>query len=388
LGQYDLKKGHVITISNDTIIGMINVKNNATNSKICEFQAQGEKQVISYAPSDLISYQVESSKYYVSKLIVVDGKEYWAFLEFLVKGIANLYYYKVDDREYYFIEKDNKINILSDDKKVVTDEFGHESIKKTNRYKGTLLYLFQDGEGLSISIDNVDFSYESLINITEKYHNTVCKDYECIIYKKSTKSKIFIEPLISYGISLQGMKEYSGSVVDFMPVFGMNLRIQPTKIHHLWSFSIGFSYSFNSFNGGYNFTPTYGKTYVDSINLSYSIIRVPLLIQYSFPERKITPFLFSGFNLNSLFNYTYQIDRYTKLPHGDVPSYDLVSDTPSIQLGIIIGGGMLYNLNDKIKLVFSTNYEFRMNPKSTGYILEYTHYNSLMSNLGISYVLQ
>jgi hypothetical protein len=266
-GQNDLKKGQIITLANDTIFGWINVKSNLNNSKTCEFMANGQTEMLTYTPNDLKSYQFESNKYYVSKPIAVNGKEYNAFLEFLVAGVVNLYYYRLDDKEYYFIEKDNKMNILTDDERIVIDEFGTKSIKKTKRYIGTLLYLFKDAEGISKSINNTDLSYESLIDITEKYHNAVCSDYECIVYKKSTQLKITFEPLISYGLSIQGLKEYTGTCFDMMPIIGLNLRFQPARIHYLWSFSFGLSYSMNTFEGVYKFEPTYGGSYFSSVYL-------------------------------------------------------------------------------------------------------------------------
>ncbi len=382
--QNDYKKGIILTKANDSIRGFINVKSNINNSKTCEFTLNiGDKPTI-YTPNDLIFYQIDPEKKYVSKKISIGGNEFYAFVEILVDGIVDLYYYQDRDKDYYFIEKDNKMNILSNDEKEYVDDHGQKSLVKSNLYKGTLLYLFQDAKGLNKSINNTNYSYKSLIDITEKYHHAVCSDYDCMVYKKSTKSKISIEPVLSYSASFQNMKDYSGTSLNLMPALGINIRVQAKKILYLWSYSFGLSISQNSFYGEYNFTPTYNKPYDDKISTAYSIIRIPFTVQYTFPEKLITPFFYGGFNFSSLKNYTYQIDRYTKFIHGYVIDSNLVSNTPSKQVGMILGAGLKHRLNKNTHLIISANYEYRANIQNTGYILEYTYYNSVFLNAGIS----
>ncbi len=96
----------------------------------------------------LKAYRIENGNYYISKDVTIDSLKQKVFLEYLVKGIVDLYYLKDSQKEIYFLEKDNQMIPLSNDASIVTissndgSEKNYE--KKSNQYKSVLTYLFQN----------------------------------------------------------------------------------------------------------------------------------------------------------------------------------------------------------------------------------------------------
>ena len=70
-----------------------------------------EVQEIEYLPADINGYRYTDNKMYISKLLIKDNEILNAkrvFLEYLVKGTMNLYYYRDKNKdEHYYVEKEN-----------------------------------------------------------------------------------------------------------------------------------------------------------------------------------------------------------------------------------------------------------------------------------------
>jgi hypothetical protein len=161
--QNDYRSGYIITLMNDTIYGIINLKSNNQNSKSCEFKNSPEANVRLFSPDDILAYRIEESKYYVSKNIQTDSILKKVFLEFLIDGIVDLYYYKESQNETFFLEKDNILYQLNNDKKEI---YKKDILYVTNskQYIGVLNYAFQDSPEVSKQIKGTDFDYKSLLS--------------------------------------------------------------------------------------------------------------------------------------------------------------------------------------------------------------------------------
>jgi hypothetical protein len=254
-GQKDYKRGYVITFDNDTLFGTIGLNSNYRNSRSCYFQSNKDQEVKVYAPADIKAYRVENSKYYVSKEVTWNDKKELVFLEFLLDGIVNLYYIKESISEYYFIERDTALILLSNDERRIVVESTVASGKddktyltNSNQYIGVLKYLFQDSPEVMKDISNTQFDYKPLINLTREYHESVCKDYSCIDYTKNTKMSVYLEPNFGMIHSTMGIKTSDDHAQDLNPHFGLNLSLRNTK-RDRWNFRTGISYSTVEFEG-------------------------------------------------------------------------------------------------------------------------------------------
>ena len=106
------------------------------------------------------------------------------FLEYLIHGKVDIYYYRDESGEHYFAQKgdDRLVPLTNDEKSHYAN--GIEYLQESNQYIGMLKYLFQESPEVSRETESVTLDHKSLIKISKKYHNAVCTDEQCIIYEK------------------------------------------------------------------------------------------------------------------------------------------------------------------------------------------------------------
>ncbi len=350
--QNDIKKGYIITFENDTIFGKIRIRSNISNSQKCEFYKDGIQK--DYKPSEIFAYRVENEKYYISREIELESLKKTVFLEYLLEGVANLYYYKEYDKDYFFIEKDEKLALLSNKMIKYEHEEGYMIEKPSNNYKGALKFLFQDCPEIQNDIKNVDFSYKPLINITQKYHNLTCSEYSCITYAKSMSRKIVFEPYAGIVSSTMKITHVNGKENDVNYLIGCNFIFYPVKNEGNFSFCLGISISKNNYKGIYS----YSNDFRDFIlSTRYTAIRLPLLIEYNFLKKKITPYINGGI-----------APTYAILNEAQATTESSLFSRPHIHetefynfnLGLVIGTGLKYNINNNSFIKFNLQLEHRI----------------------------
>jgi hypothetical protein len=185
--QYNYKTGYIITNEFDTIYGLIEYSNIKANSGHCYFKSENDAQPILYTPNDIQGYIFPDLRYYISKSIIIKGKKRHVFLEYLLKGIVDLYFYADESgNTRYYIEKGDQMIELSNDVTQISDGSKLYS-KESKRYIGAFKYLTQDAPMLSPKIDHLKFDNTSFIKIAKEYHNLVCDSVECIVYSKKQK---------------------------------------------------------------------------------------------------------------------------------------------------------------------------------------------------------
>jgi hypothetical protein len=385
-GQKDSEDGFIVTTANDTIYGQIDIKSNLQNGKSCLFRDPGKETLQNYTPEELVSYRTKS-KYYVSKEISIDSAKQRVFLEYLVDGIADLYYLKEPLNEYYFIEKDGLLTRLSNEEKSILIEGGlaHNDrtyIKNSNQYKGVLNYLFQDGKGMSDLIAKTDFQYRSLINLTKDYHNTVCSDYRCIDFTRSTVQKLFLELGIGLINTSMGLRTSPDHIYNTRPAVSAQLRFIPLKSNSHWNFLIGMNYSSNDFKGYFaNDLYYYSSKDTFELTTSYSILRIPLNIEYIFGKGKIQPLVFAGYNACLLLSSSHSA-------FGHLHNINYIEPTAFRRYhhGITSGAGIIFNLN-KNYLFLRGQYEYRVPSVNGHYVFDYVINNSWIFTFGYAFSL-
>jgi len=165
--QQDFKPAYVITRQNDTLFGKIDNQSILLLSKSCIFLS-GEGIRTKYTPDDIRAFRFIDGSFFIAKDIA-DEK---LFLEFLVKGKINLYYY-YDGTDRYFIEKENEPLAEIGGGKTYTKHFG------------TLNYYTQDAPNLRKKINEIEeLNHNNMIALVQDYHNMVCDDEKCIVYVK------------------------------------------------------------------------------------------------------------------------------------------------------------------------------------------------------------
>jgi len=316
--QNDFRNGYLINNSNDTIFGFINYKGNKANALKCVFKKEENSEVQEFSPNDIKAYRFKDSKYYVSKLVKTNSNESLLFLEVLIDGIADIYYYRDNIGEHYLIDNgDGKLYELKNDEKevVVNDQ---KFVRRSNEYIGMLKYFFSKAPSLSKEIENTTLNHKSLINITQKYHKQVCTNEECIVYeKKLPKKKGIFGPIL--GLNVTNVSVVNNFTDDYFYLRNSHFQtaIYPSiglfynNNLFYWNERLNFQYEItyrrlnlrtsNSFIG----KSTY-MIYLNDIKIIQNSINNSFILEYEFTNYKIRPSIQLGGFVNYYFSNNYK----------------------------------------------------------------------------------
>jgi len=373
IAQSDFKPGLIITTTNDTIRGFVDHKKNSLNAKECVFKKSADSESHVYKPGEINGYRIDHDKFYVAKKI--NGEK--LFLEFLVDGIVNLYYYDQNGNDRFFLERDTALVALTNDKTTfytsTPQGFGEVKVEKmSNKYKGVLNYEFRDDTKMVPKIRTATFDEKSLIKLVKQYHADVCTDQSCIVYTKSTHSDISIGPSISWITASMQMDGSNDHVRDTQLSYGVEIQYRPPFLFYRWSLLTGVAFSKNSFTGAFTgryYDYTYDLTY--NVKLSYDVIRIPIVFQYTFPSKKIQPFIHAGVNnvliLNPVYDITYRVFNPSSKTYSTGNSE---STMENYQIGVLGGIGARKNIGSKWSLSVKADYEYRFPAQNFRQILD------------------
>jgi len=444
-GQVDYEPGYIVKNNNDTLWGFINLKANNVNCKKCEFTTDKSVPARTYYPGDIQVYKIENNKYYVSKEVTLDSVPVKLFLEYLVDGIADLFYVRLDEEDYYFLEKGGEMYRLSNEAKTVhytansTAEArrygeGGTFVQHSNQYIGMLSIAFSDCPDLKNEINKTGFNYKQLIKLTKDYHNKMCSgsgliDYTksqqsvadskpresssesasagnskpqgseakdkpvensgsaCISYSKSANGKVFLEPYLGIIYSRLGLltsKQYDNNTNY---IAGLNLRLLPARSHYLWNLLLGVNFSQNSIEKKfYHNLDDYINPVL--IHADYSLLRIPISIEYTFPTGKLRPFIMATYTNSFLLNATSEARPVYEYPGGTSTigaPYD--EEIETIDFGVGGGFGLKYSNGDKGYGFLKCEYEYRLSYASFNAVTDNLNAHSIIFAVGYGFKL-
>lgn len=308
--QSDFRSGYVIRQQGDTLFGEIDFRTDQTLSELCRFRKDKTQGSTDYLPKDIQGFQFKDGKYFVSK--IVHGEP--LFLEFLVKGRLNFYFYRENFvKEHYFLEKGNSGLVeLPYEEEIKTDDDGNLYLYQSTKHNGILNFYLQDAPSLRNDIAAIKKPDQKLlIDLANVYQNLVCRDSDCIIYEK--KLPLFkIEPEISFGENF-----YRNYENKFRPQIGIYAHIWMPRDYERLYFRTG-------------------VLYIPIID-NYAFLKVPITLEYVFPKRKIQPVFAYGYNF------------YGEL--GSDPGYGIVGATVSFSGGIKwnISKNLIFSIRDEVE---------------------------------------
>ena len=355
--QRDYRKGYIITNMNDTIHGWIDYRGEARNARICSFRETENGQATDYSPWDIAAYRFIDSKFYISKNIGNDDAPNRVFLEYLVNGMANLYYYREDNvYERYYIEKEGQFHELKIDE-IKVEVGGITRTMPVKSYVGVLMATLNVWE-MRDNIEKAKLEHKSLINIARDYHNFTCTDgSECIIYeRREPLIALRIGPVVGVGFSTFKMVEnkflpfFNNDIGDFSWKWNeTSYRFDPST-----NFTVGINLNFSSPRMGeklfLQIQAMYTKYHFFDVSQSSSstierhiksdALQVGLGFKYEYPKGKLRPTLAAGGAIIWLPGVSY---KEIRSPYS---SYAVDKDLNSELLGFEIIPGIHYYLTN------------------------------------------
>ncbi len=305
--QSNFKQGYIITNDHDSIIGLIDFRTDTQNSHFCRFKQSEKSPEQIYYPGDIFSYRfIDEGKYYVSHTIVIDGVSQKVFLEYLINGMMNLYYYydSENNLSYYFFENENK-ELVSITKK--EDIIEDNRLKKDTKYIGVLSYVFKDYPTIKKDLNNTSFSRSSMIHLVKEYHELTCSPGDVCVDFENDYKKHYVNfdfsiyggvQVQNYSFKTKNYYEYDfDQTKSLSPIVGGAVGISLPRFAK--SMSVVFDVALSILKGESESTTnfTYKKYEFNACNLTGRIN-----LKYSYPSGKYRPTIEAGMSIYKFFD--------------------------------------------------------------------------------------
>lgn len=221
------------------------------------------------------------------------------FLEFLVDGITNLYFFRDINYYVYFLEdKNGKLLELSNE--TITEKIdGKSDIQiNTNLHIGVMKATFADCKEIQPQINNVTLTHKSLIKLTKKYHDYVCDDDVCIVYEKTIQPiTVRFAPVLKAGVADFRFDRGFFSNYNFDPelFYGAGFLMSTVfpGINEKLSFDAELDLNKYNFHGSYQ---EMNGAIIENYNVYLDLLSLQptISVKYTFPTGKFRPTLAVG----------------------------------------------------------------------------------------------
>lgn len=324
--QTDFLPGFYITNQFDTIYGEIDNRGDIRNSQICTYRSSEETESVAFKPGEIIEYRfLGGGKYYISKEVNINEELRLVYLEFLVNGISNLYYYRGEGSDRYFIESEDGHFTQLTNNMIEFSIDGVDYARKSKLYVGQMKANFGDCPELQSKLDRAQFSHNSLIQLTSEYHDYVCDGEKCIIYEKPLPViRVTGGPYVGFIRSSLDFPSYEGSDMDFNSdasykwyhyytfqkqtdlVLGLRFRFTLPRASEKLALIFLAEYSQSEYSAYTEDQTNPGLLIQMTANAHVSTLNIMTGIQYTYPKGRIRPSLAIGpvfsMDLNSYFD--------------------------------------------------------------------------------------
>ena len=295
--QSDFRPGYIITLHGDTIKGLINYRSDIANSKECIFKKEADQEKVVYTPDQIESYLFIDGKYYISSNSLNYKFKDHVFVEYVIKGLVSIYFYRDEEKNHYFISKDTLFTEL-DHYVAVNGMSGDDNLaaEKSQTYKGQLKYLMRDQPSIYKKVDGIVCNTKDLISLTNEYQQLSCPSQECMQYEKKTKKDVKIKFGIFYSVGLSHLSSppYNMYINDYDVIKSLDFKTTFTHeigtTFDLYLNVIGENKYIIQVSPALNFVNYKSYTerlispliYSYKVNIKFTTLKIPLIFKYSF----------------------------------------------------------------------------------------------------------
>jgi len=208
--------GFVLLNETDTLWGEINFRIPRQNQEQAEFRVNANDPVQTFAPSEIFGYRIyPDGKFFVSRTIEINGEERLSFVEFLVQGMLDLFYYfDFESRQSFFFFAGDDRETLSLTRQIIDVNWDDSStfVRRNERVYRRIdnqfdtwirSYFYQHPE-IAQHPQRFEFNQATMIEIARTYHELTCPiGSECIVFENLRPDRTDINVRISPYVSLE-----------------------------------------------------------------------------------------------------------------------------------------------------------------------------------------
>ena len=293
--------GFIITNEGDTIHGTLDYLASRKNSEECHFKKEGESEFLVYKPGEIKGYRfLSDGVYYVTKTFTMDETPTTFFAEYLLKGGVNLYRYNQNGYELFFFENENGdlASISSNDVYGRPGESNH-----MNKALGPTFLIFQKSQKAKDALVKSNLTAHELTKITRDYDMEYCQEGgDCVQFQydaaKTKRSKTHI--MATLGAEMLQCSEHDQTKWAVSPTVGVGLYTTFPRMNKHLALEAQVTFSYFTYSYGkldYKDIVMYRKVDIDDHKAKWSVISVPIMLNYLFKEGNVlTPYVAVGIN--------------------------------------------------------------------------------------------
>jgi hypothetical protein len=376
--QSDFREGFVVQSSGDTLQGWVNYVESKDQYRKCRFKPSKDTEATDFLPDQIAGYGFLGDKVFESgDLETENNSNEEVFYQVLVRGNVTLFKHN----NIFFVRGPDSLIRKLDNSKSQTESDGREYATKSQRYIGTLSYMFQDCADLQGKLADLRYSEKKLTEVVEAYN--ICQGDDIQVYKSQKKwfkaelavalgynaSKIKFDTSISDYQYLTEDFEIAGSV---MP--GISLNVASPRINERFSFYLGAFYLKTDYksNSIINQGVVEQRNYLD---IRIEQIKLPIGVRYAVPFGQVTSFINGGFSYTAHLSKSVEGQQERKINETiETREIDeLVIDNS--QFGYWIGLGVQHQTFKKAKLFLEARVE-----KTSGILATVVVNNTVLSD--------
>ncbi len=380
-GQADFRKGYIITVEGDTLHGLVDFRGDRYNSANCTFKGGPVAEAVTFEPGSVIGYGFENGRHYLSKTVEAESGDRVFFMEVLLNGRIDLFYYRsADNDSHYFVEtvKGELLSLFEKQRMVSDPEIGR-GILRIKYYVGTLRYAMSDAPGLAADIEKVALNQKELVRLIQQYHEFLCSEEQCVTFIKSFPAiRLRFAPSVSWQadfLKIKGQTMFAGLdySASFYPSAGFRLEISNPGINERVSVSTDISAGRRYFYGfgidEYNTT----KNYLEA-HLHHIVLKGDIRMTYAWPSGRFRPLFSGGFSIQKNISSDQRMEVDNVTPGLILPSTILTGNWSEPWVGLNAGAGFKTAFRSSGDLYCHLQYR----------ILYYIEDFSAMSSIGLT----
>lgn len=357
IAQDDFRKGYAITNTGDTIFGFVDYNEGREIHRTCRLKSADDHKIVIYTPDQISAFGFLNNKFFESKMVTIENQEARkVFGEAKVRGFVSLFRF---DYEYYVEKNNGGLQRLSNEMKK-TYVNGKAMMHRTNQHVSVLSTLLFDCVDLRARVQNVNLTEKQLVKLVQDYNKCMSKDF--VTYSPS-EPPVKLLFGVSAGINVSNI-EFSNAdgKYDFLDgsfegsstlIIGLSLDVLAPGLSRRLSLQTGAHYS----KSNYANAASHG-TKTSYVTIDLEQLKVPFGLRYTFPEKKITPYLSAGmtttFNLSSSVPLTTNYKIVNRIE--TVFTKDALN-VNSLQVGFWGAFGMARSITEKLDIFTEFRYE-------------------------------
>ncbi|MCV9388059.1 hypothetical protein [Reichenbachiella ulvae] len=355
---------------------------------------EGERE--EFSPKDIKAYRYTDSKYYISEHIETADGSKQIFIEYLIDGIVDIYYYFDDTGGHYLIDSDGKLLPLEIKEREVYKDY-NTYIMESKEYVGLLKYSFSQSPTLMRKAETARLDHKSLISLSYQYHQEVCADQSCVIYEKQMPSVLVnFGPLI--GSQMVWLKSgenaypndrrylngnfYTSTPSAIIGIFArINLPNVDERVHLQYEASYQ-NWSATALNSRYS--DIYNSDIRNEVTFDNQLFSNSIMLRFHFPSSRLRPVIALGGFVDYIISNdfyrdrsVYQYDDGVLLPVGRI---ELLDPYQQFNYGFAVSSGLLCQTANKREVHLDLKYQF-----SPNYYISMTSHQVLLT-LGYSLI--